>query len=53
VFPGFTLTYTGTVTATSERDGLGVVEVEFRAVDDLGDHITGTATLNLPIRPAS
>ena len=50
VFPDFTLTYTGTVTATSERDGVGVVEVEFKAVDDLGDHITGTAVLNLPIR---
>ena len=50
VFPGHTMTYTGTVTATSERDGVGVVEVEFRAVDDLGDHITGTAVLNLPLR---
>lgn len=49
VFPGSTLTYTGTVTATSVADGEGIVEVEFRAVNDLGDHVTGTAVVSLPL----
>ncbi len=52
VFPGSTLTYTGTVTATSLVDGEGIVEVELRAVNELGDHVTGTAVLGLPVRGA-
>ena len=52
VFPGSTLTYTGAVTATSLADGEGVVEVELRATNDLGDHVTGTAVLTLPVRGA-
>jgi acyl dehydratase len=49
VFPGSTLTYTGTVTATSQTDqGEGLVEVELRATNDLGDHVSGTAVLSLP-----
>jgi acyl dehydratase len=48
VFPGATLTYTGTVTATTPLDGEGLVEVELRAVNELGDHVTGTAVLSLP-----
>jgi acyl dehydratase len=53
VFPGSTLTYTGTVTATSQVDGEGTVEVEFRAVNDLGDHVTGAAVLSLPLDGAA
>ena len=31
------------------RDGDdGIVEVEFTAIDDLGEHVSGTATLSLP-----
>jgi acyl dehydratase len=52
VFPGSTLTYTGHVTATSEVDGEGIVEIELRAVNDLGDHVTGTAVMSLPVRDA-
>jgi hypothetical protein len=26
----------------------GLVDVELRATNDLGDHVTGTATLSLP-----
>jgi acyl dehydratase len=49
-FPGHDLTYTGAVTAV-ERDGdEGVVEVELRANNDLGEHVSGTATISLPIR---
>ncbi len=49
-FPGSVLTYTGAVVATSRLDGEGLVEVEFRAGNNLGDHVTGTAALGLPIR---
>jgi len=52
VFPGSTLTYTGTVTGTALVDGEGVVELELRATNDLGDHVTGTAVLTLPVRDA-
>ena len=49
VFPGHTVVYTGAVTGTSTGDGVGVVEIEFRAATELGDHVTGTATLTLPL----
>ena len=49
VFPNSTLTFTGTVTGTSPAGDEGLVEVEFRATNDLGDHVTGTATLSLPL----
>jgi acyl dehydratase len=49
MFPGSVLRYTGTVTASEARDGEGVVEVAFRAVNDLGEHLTGTAELGLPL----
>ena len=52
VFPGSVLTYTGAVTAVSMVDGAGIVEVELRATNDLGDHVTGTARLSLPSRGA-
>ncbi len=49
VFPGAVLTYTGMVTSTSEEHGEGLVEVELRATNNLGDHVTGTAVLSLPL----
>jgi acyl dehydratase len=49
VFPGSTLTYTGRVTATSEVDGEGIIEIEFQAVNDLGVHVSGSAVLGLPL----
>jgi hypothetical protein len=48
VFPGHTLTYAGSVTATRIEGDDGIVEVSFRAAGDLGDHVTGTAELSLP-----
>jgi hypothetical protein len=48
VFPGHTLVYTGEVAACSVQGDEDVVEVAFRAATDLGDHVTGTATLTLP-----
>jgi acyl dehydratase len=49
VFPGSTLTFTGTVSATHAQGGEGIVEVELRIVTDLGEHLSGTAVLGLPI----
>jgi acyl dehydratase len=48
VFPGSTLTFTGTVSAVRDGGTGSEVAVEFRASNDLGDHATGTATLVLP-----
>ena len=48
VFPGSVLTYTGEVTATSKAGDEGTVEVAFRASNDLGEHLSGTATITLP-----
>ena len=48
VFPGSTLRFTGTVTGTSRDGAQGMIQVEFRATNDLGDHVTGTAELTLP-----
>ena len=47
-FANSTLTYTGAVTATSTEDGRGLVEIVFRATNDMGDHVTGTAVVDLP-----
>ena len=44
-----TLEFTGTVTGISRAGSEGVVEVEFRAANDKGDHLSGTATLSLPL----
>ncbi len=49
LFPDTTLTYSGSVVATREEDGEGIVEVALRAATHLGDHVTGTATLRLPL----
>ena len=49
VFPGATLVYTGTVTAKTQPEGAGLVEVTFRAVTELGEHLSGTAVLDLPL----
>lgn len=62
VFPGTRLAMTGTVTAKSANPsgaggaagaagtgGFGTVEVTFRAATALGDHLTGTAVIDLPL----
>lgn len=49
VFPGHTLTYTGAVTGLTRNETEGLVEVAFTALDDLGEHVSGTATLSLPL----
>jgi len=42
--PGDTMTMTGQVTKKDDR----LVEVQVRGANDLGDHVTGTVTLELP-----
>lgn len=49
VFPGSTLTFTGTVTGTARAGGEGTVEIDLRVSTGLGDHLTGTAVLSLPV----
>jgi acyl dehydratase len=43
------LRYTGSVVAKSEAGGEGLVEVQLRASNDLGDHISGTGVVSLPL----
>src|SRR5439155_25706237 len=47
VFPGHTLTFTGSVTALRPDGDVGVVDVDLCAVNDLGEHVSGAATLTL------
>jgi acyl dehydratase len=47
------LEYTGTVTGKSQVDGEGIVEIEFRATNDQGEHVTGSAVIGLPLKGAA
>ena len=53
VHPGHTLTYTGSVTTLSRDGDEGIVEIELRAMNDLGEHVSGTATISLPLHTNS
>ena len=46
--PGHTLHFAGTVTSTQRDGDIGVIEVAVRATNELGEHATGTVTLDLP-----
>ena len=48
VHPGHTLTYTGEVTAVTRDGDLAVIDVALRAMNELGEHIGGTAQLSVP-----
>ncbi|CAB4885329.1 unannotated protein [freshwater metagenome] len=48
-FPGSTLTYTGQVVGISRSGDEGLIDVELRATNNLGDHVSGTAVVSLPI----
>lgn len=43
------LEFTGSVIGTSRAGNEGIVEVEFRATNDQGDHLSGTATLGFAV----
>jgi acyl dehydratase len=47
--PGFTLTFTGSVLRAERREDAGFVEVELKGATEIGDHVTGTVELTLPI----
>ena len=51
-YAGSKLEYTGRVTGKSQRDGEGIVDIEFRATNDQGDHVSGTAVVGLPLARA-
>ncbi len=53
VFPGHTLTYSGSVTGVAREGDEAIIDVELRAVNDLGEHVSGTATLSVPIGAGS
>jgi hypothetical protein len=52
-YAGSKLEYTGNVTSLSEQDGEGLVEITFRAANDQGDHVSGTAVIGLPLAGAA
>jgi hypothetical protein len=51
-YAGSVLEYAGTVVGKEQARGEGLVEVEFRATNDRGDHVSGTAVIGLPLRRA-
>ena len=48
VHPGHTLTYTGEVTDVKRERDLAIIDVALRAINELGEHIGGTARLSVP-----
>lgn len=53
VFPGHTLTYTGEVTAVERNGDETTIDIALRAMNELGEHVGGTARLTVPAGPAS
>ena len=51
-YAGSKLAYSGTVTGKSQQGGEGLVEIAFRATNEGGDHVTGTAVIGLPLARA-
>jgi acyl dehydratase len=49
VHPGHTLTFTGEVTGVTREGGLAIIDVTLRAMNDLGEHVGGTAQLSVPV----
>jgi acyl dehydratase len=49
LFPDTVLTYSGSVTGARIEEGEGIVDIELRASTALGDHVTGSAVLTLPL----
>jgi acyl dehydratase len=47
--PGQVLRFTGSVAGKSEEGGEGLVELNVRAANDLGEHASGTVVLTLPL----
>jgi len=47
-YPGDTMVLTGRVAAKAIEGGEGIVDVEIRGANGLGDHVTGTVRVALP-----
>jgi hypothetical protein len=47
-YPGDKMVLTGRVQAKSIASGQGLVDVEIRGANRLGDHVTGTVRIALP-----
>lgn len=52
-YAGTKLEYTGKVIGKSQDGSEGLVEVELRATNDQGDHLSGTAVIGLPLAAQS
>ena len=48
-YPGDVMRITGRVSGAEESAGEGLVDVEIRGTNGLGDHVTGTVRLALPL----
>ena len=51
-YAGSTLEFMGTVTGKSQVGDEGIVELELRASNDQGKHLSGTAVIGLPLARA-
>jgi acyl dehydratase len=49
-YAGSRLEFAGTVTGKSRDGDEGLVDVELRATNDQGDHLSGTAVVGLPLK---
>ena len=47
--PGMPLTFTGRVVRSERQGAEGAVEIEMRGTTPIGDHVTGTVELTLPV----
>jgi hypothetical protein len=48
-YPGDVMRLTGRVASADKAGTEGLVVVEVRGANSLGDHVTGTVTLKLPV----
>ena len=52
-YAGSQLEFTGTVTGKSRDGDEGLIDIELRATNDEGDHLSGTAVIGLPLAGAA
>jgi acyl dehydratase len=46
--PGHTLTFTGQVASVTSADASTLLEIAFSATNEMGEHVGGTATIDVP-----
>lgn len=51
-YAGSKLEYTGEVIGKSQQGNEGLVEIALRAINDQGEHVSGTAVISLPLEGA-